>query len=363
MADDTLPTLYTQPGSRWWYYSWYHAGRRERRSCKDFGLHTGIPLEQAMHRLCIELALIPADPPPDAVTLVWFRTAVLHRLDRAHARPGTVKEYRIALNHLTACFGEDYPLRDFRRADVGRLQDYLAALGQQPPTTNKICRHLRGAFSRLVDEELLDRNPFRKFRTIEENGRKKNLTRAETLRFLEVLAAHPDEAIRRLIRIYLFTGRRRGEILFLPRRNIDTTAWTLRVANNKARRLDEQVIRIHPGIRRSVAWFLQQPRRSASAPVPPEPGRPLRDYPFCVCREDYITRVVKRLLRSSGLGALHLHSLRHTFGTLARESGVSREDLQAHYGHSDIATTEIYDHYTPLPEISLGLEFGADNDT
>lgn len=385
---DALPTLFQQPGSRWWYYSWYHAGGRDRLSCRAWDLHTGIPYEEALRRLCIALGITEPGPAPSAETLAWFRDDILHRLERDHARAGTVKEYRIALDHLVSCFGESYPLRNFRRADIGRLQDYLLRT-QEPPTVNKTCRHLRGAFSRLVDDEILDRNPFRKFRKIEEHPPVKHLTREETATFLEVLSRHPEESIRRLIRIFLFTGRRQREILWLPRRNCDLATWTMRVPNAKARRRQSQIIFIPPAIRRSVAWFLQEPRRSHSVPVfPPAeylqsigcltPARDhlTRDLPFNICKPGFLTRRVKSLMLSAGLGVFHpdgseditkthlkLHSLRHTFGTLAREFGASREDLQAHFGHADISTTEIYDHYTPLPEIPLGLDFGAENDT
>ena len=68
------------------------------------------------------------------------------------------------------------------------------------------------------------------------------------------------------------------------------------------------------------------------------------------------TEVVNYVENHDNLTLFDLNALRLPAGT-------SREDLQAHYGHSSLDVTEIYDHFTPLPEISLGLEFGADNDT
>lgn len=53
--------------------------------------------------------------------------------------------------------------------------------------------------------------------------------------------------------------------------------------------------------------------------------------------------IIKRLARRAGLPAIHPHSLRHTFATLALDAGVDMYDLQLAMGHSSSDTTMRYD--------------------
>ena len=335
-----LPILYKRAGSRYWYYSWYTQDGRERFSCRDFGLTVDIPEAKARSKVLEFLGISAPSPETGPETLSWFHEEILRRLEREGKGKSTIKEYRIALDHLLAVYGADYPLRQFRRADIGPLQDKLLKSAQSP-TVNKILRHIRAAFQRLVDDEILERNPFRRFHALREPDRPRHLSKSEALDFLQSVESEPSEAIRRLIRLYLFTGRRRQEILSIRRDCIDLAAGTMRVTNVKSRTREMQSITIPQAVRPDVEWFLSQGKS-------PEP--------FRVCHPDFITRRVKRYLAASGHPDLHLHSLRHTFVTLALGNGVSIWDIKEWLGHSSVLVSEIYGHFTPEREIRLGIE-------
>ncbi|MDD5353049.1 MAG: site-specific integrase [Candidatus Omnitrophica bacterium] len=335
-----LPFLYNRADSRWWWYSWNSPTGRRRESCKPLKLSTDIPRDQALDMLLEYLQLKPKAPVSGTETLSWLQEETLRRVTREGRRESTIKEYRIALDHLIEILGRSYPVSEVKRSDIGRIQEHLLK-NALPPTVNKILRHLQAAFNRLLDDEIIDRNPFRKFTRLREPDHPKHLSRTQIQTFLNRVEGEPREEIRRLIRLYLFTGRRRGEILTVRRENIDLARNTMRVINVKDRMRESQILVIPRAIRADVQWFLDHSER---------------DEPFHICSEGFISKRVKKILREIGMGELHLHSLRHTFATLALMRGESVWKVKEWLGHSAVTVTEIYGHYTAEDEIDLGIE-------
>ena len=79
--------------------------------------------------------------------------------------------------------------------------------------------------------------------------------------------------------------------------------------------------------------------------------------PFNVCRPNTYTHWTKKLLREAGLSEdLHLHSLRHTFVTLALNNGANIRETQKYLGHTKVSTTELYAHDNVERAPKIGLE-------
>jgi len=53
---------------------------------------------------------------------------------------------------------------------------------------------------------------------------------------------------------------------------------------------------------------------------------------------------IGRIKTKIGINKLHPHLLRHTYGTLLNEKGMSAFDLAEIMGHSDVKVTSIYVH-------------------
>ncbi|MGT2463364.1 tyrosine-type recombinase/integrase [Sinomonas atrocyanea] len=71
-------------------------------------------------------------------------------------------------------------------------------------------------------------------------------------------------------------------------------------------------------------------------------------------------RTVQRLARRAGIeGTISPHSLRHTFATLALESGHPLADLQDSMGHADPRTTRRYDRSRGSSRAPLATPWGA----
>ena len=65
-------------------------------------------------------------------------------------------------------------------------------------------------------------------------------------------------------------------------------------------------------------------------------------------RPAHLTRFVQAAAAKAGLEPIGVHGLRHTWATLALESGVHAKVVQERLGHANIATTlDIYSHVVP----------------
>ena len=340
------PTLFKRPNSRWWWLSYYDDHGRLQMSCKKFALSIDkYTKEQAEAILLKELHLVPEAPEPGAETLSWLKDEILRRFQIEGMRKTTIKEYRIALDHLINHCGADFKINEITRAHVYKLQESILKKGSRPPTVNKICRHLRGAFERMVDLEILDRNPFRKFPSLEEiPAGPQHFTPKQLQHFLDIVIRSSNEEGKRLVFICIATGIRRIELLEIQREDIDLENNRVRVMNAKHKRRVKRWITIPKSVHNDFKWFLDR-----------DPG----EHPFKVCHPDTFTHWVKDWIREAGMPeSLHLHSLRHTFTTLALQAGESAWRLKDHLGHADLRTTEGYAH-TDVDdgvEINIGID-------
>ena len=314
----------------WWMWWTEPDGKRVQKS-------TGLPKaeytrEQAQARIN-EVSGSDSKPENKSFTLAWFVDYILDRIEREGVRESTLKEYKIALNHMKALYGDSYSLMKIKKDAVWRIQEYLLDKGNKPPTVNKVLRHLRGAFERLVDDETLDRNPFRKFRGVHEpNDKRKNLSLDELKRFLSIVNDSKNEAGKRLVRICVFTGIRRSEVLSIKRNDVDLINNRVCVQNIKHREKRKRWITIPDEVREHFEFFLKKNKS---------------DTPFMVCYPDTLGDWTKEWMRQADLPEyFHLHSLRHTFITLAIENGTPIREIQRYVDHSDISVTEIYAHDT-----------------
>lgn len=74
------------------------------------------------------------------------------------------------------------------------------------------------------------------------------------------------------------------------------------------------------------------------------------------------SRSFVRLVNRWGLPPLSVHGLRHTWATLALQSGVHPKVVQERLGHSSIAVTmDIYSHVLPAMETDAADRVAADS--
>lgn len=67
---------------------------------------------------------------------------------------------------------------------------------------------------------------------------------------------------------------------------------------------------------------------------------------------NYVTLCFKKAVKAAGLRPIRLHSLRHTYATLALAAGMNPRDLSARLGHSTVAfTLDVYSHAVAALEV------------
>jgi len=325
-----LPKIIRNGRSPWWWYSWYTGGVRVRHPV-PYELGMKVAEHSAEEALAALLGFFGKDEPPEEVRdLSWLMAETRRRVKREGLRDTTLKEYMISLTHLSCVLGSARRVDAIARSDVSRFQDYLLNSGVAPITVNKYCSTLRAAFERLVDDEILVRNPFRKFKRLRHiTSGPQSLTREQFTALMEALKSE-DERYSRLLRISAFLGIRRTEVMGLRRDGISLATGQVRASNNKRHGRPDRWVYFDLAIRDDLIWFLET-----------QPG----ETPFLFCTPDWYSKWTKRLFRKLGLPeSLHLHSLRHTWATFAVESGVDLWRVQQHLDHATILTTEGYTH-------------------
>ena len=254
----------------------------------------------------------------------------------------TVELYNIIFQHLKAIYHPEYSILNIKRDVIDKVKGFLLDQGRKPGAINTYLRTLRAAFERLVIEEKLDRNPLYKFKPIPDNdNKKKHLTLSELREFLNYAKENASEDLYHLIRIYAGTGRRRNEIIFLEREDVDLELGIYRPRNEKSRDKHKLTRSIPDDVLDDFQYFIDKYHT---------------EYPFKFCHPNSITHWVKDLLRKSGHPELNLHSLRHTYITILNEKGYTLRQIQNVIDHSTILVTELYSHDEMVETPSIGIE-------
>ena len=144
------------------------------------------------------------------------------------------------------------------------------------------------------------------------------------------------------MRISIFTGIRRSEILFIERSDVNLDERFYRAVNIKSRDKHKVWREIPKQVYKDFKYFMDGSRSQN---------------PFKVCTPNTFTQWTKKLLQEAGMSEdLHIHSLRHTYVTLGLEQGMSIRQMQKYIDHSSVYMTEIYAHDEAKKTPEIGLE-------
>ncbi len=214
-------------------------------------------------------------------------------------------------------------------------------------TANHYLILIRRMFNLAIQWGLLEKNPaagLDKFKT--PPNRERYLTKEELPRFLNALEEMEDRLSMAAIKLLLFTGCRKGEILSLQwsQVKLDEGRLFLPVTKN--------------GKSRSVV--LNNKSKEVLEILVDNKGENTRtknsDYLFpsrAGARKHFLNDLRKPFLKvcvAAGIDNLRVHDLRHSFASFAVMAGASLYDVQKLLGHSDISMTQRYSH---LPEANL----------
>lgn len=240
------------------------------------------------------------------------------------ARPhATARADKIALDRLMDVAGKSIRVVAITRQHA----DKIKALGLKPRSINTYLRTLRPILQKAVDWGVIQRNPFAGIRMVPVLPEEPvYIHPGEVSRFLFSIK---DLDARRMVTAYIYSGRRRAELVGLMWSDVDMSSerYTIR----KAKRHLTKTYDMHPIF------------KAVLTAIGPQEHGPV----FSRWRHPAtVTHRVKDALRDFGLGHVHLHHMRHTFAVLLREEGVDIKTIADLMGHRDVRATEIYANIT-----------------
>jgi integrase/recombinase XerC len=153
----------------------------------------------------------------------------------------------------------------------------------------------------------------------------------------QLLAALPDDdrgrRDRAVIVTAVLTGLRRTEVLGMTRGSLDLRGdvafYQVRTKGGTVRRRELPA----PALAAIGAYWSGRGARLDALPA----GERL--FPIS---EPGFAAALKRHAARAGLAGVHVHALRHSSAKLRRDAGATLEDVQAHLGHANMATTARY---------------------
>jgi len=329
------------------YVVQYRSARRLRRY--TIGRHGSPWTPEAARREAARLLGIIArgDDPAQAkeaakVEPTFAAFAERYMADHAalHKKPSTVKDQRSLLRcHLVPAFGR-LRLSAITPQLIERLQRKMAAT---PRRANYARDVLAAMFTRAAEWELVPEgfNPARRVRKFKEpRGRERFLSYEELARLgialgtAETAGWSPAAAIAGL-RLLIFTGARKSEILGLHWRMVEFERALLRLPDSKT---GEKIIYLSAP---ALQLLAELPRIAGNPHVLPgeRSGRHLVN----------IEKTWRRVRHDAGLDDVRLHDLRHSFAAIGAGAGLGLPVIGALLGHTETSTTARYAHLAADP--------------
>lgn len=266
--------------------------------------------------------------------------------------PRTIHEYRTDLTLLIRFLKDERNCSSWNEVTYKDLRHYLYFLQNErknsAKTRSRSISSVRGLFSFLFEEELIEKNPSLRLKKPKlEQKLPFFLSQDECELFLDSIKQGSRQPIRDLTIVYLFlfTGIRMSELTQLDVHDINWGNQSIRVYG-KGRK--ERVIPILSPLAAQLHLYLDYREKKLGEMA--SSFSPL----FFAMREKNVFRIHRRTVHDifkkhaqlARLDQRHFtaHKLRHTFATFLYAQGVNLIELKSLLGHANINTTEIYTH-------------------
>jgi integrase len=210
-----------------------------------------------------------------------------------------------------------------------------------PTTANHMLKTLKRMLNLAVQWELLVKSPAVHQEKFKEGPlRQRYLSKEELPRFLKALDKEEDRLSVSAIRVLLYTGCRRTEILALKWRNFkrDERCLFLEKTKNGLSRtvhLNEKAMAVLSELKEKKEM---DPRTRDSEYLFPSRQGTKKGYIYD------LRKPFEKACKDAGIENFRIHDLRHTFASMAVSSGVDLYAVQRLLGHRDITMTQRYAH-------------------
>ena len=151
-----------------------------------------------------------ADAPTLGEMFAEFIEAPTRTKEKRPRSPVTIKGYRYLFEeHLTAW--QDRQVSRITRDDIEKMHNRIGE--QRPYLANRVLSLLKAVFEFGVEHRLYGTNPGAATAVPKKEQRERFLQANELPKFFEALEAEPSEKVRDFIKVALFTGQRRTNVL------------------------------------------------------------------------------------------------------------------------------------------------------
>jgi integrase len=289
--------------------------------------------------------------------------------DPPRLRPSTRREYEGMIGQWILPALGKRAVVDVTADDVKKLHLRITKEGKNRGTPRRadLVLSLVSALFTLAIKEKKWRadNPVQGVRRNGGETRFRMLTAAEIARLIASIQQCRHVAPRRAVLILMATGARRAEVLGMRWSQIDLAAgtWVKPPRSTKQKRL--HVVPLSTWAREVLAAIDREQQAQAERAVKPmsqwvfpaeglrdKNGNP-RDEPVKEIRTTW-----GNICRRANLRDLHLHDLRHVFGSYLASRGTSLYMIGQLLGHSQSKTTQIYSHIALDPQREQVEDFG-----
>ena len=275
-----------------------------------------------------------------------------------HIKPNIGK---VPLEKLTPLELQKFYKKLLEQGRAGRLESRHQAKGLSPKTVRNIHQIISSAMNLAREQKLITANPAEGCALPRLEHKEMKTLLVEQLQ--SFLRESKDSGVFELYYLELATGLRRGELLGLKWVDIDLERGDLRVRRQIARINGEVVeaplktknaYRTLPLSADAIDVLMQQRRKTGNSEwVFPSPtGGPLSP--------DSVLHMLHRVLKRAGLPKVRFHDLRHTFATLALQSGVDIKTVSGMLGHFSAGfTLDTYAHVTTSAKREAAKTMGS----
>ena len=275
-----------------------------------------------------------------------------------HIKPNIGK---IPLGKLTSLELQMFYKKLLEKGRVDRLESKHRSKGLSAKTVRNIHQIISSAMKLAQEQKLISTNPAEGCALPRlEHREMQTLPPGQLQAFLREAK---DSGVFELYYLELATGLRRGELLGLKWEDIDLELGDLRVRR--------QIARINGGVveaplktknayrtlslaEDTIDILKAQKKKTGSSPwVFPSPtGGPISP--------DSVLHMLHRVLKRAGLPRVRFHDLRHTFATLALQSGVDVKTVSGMLGHFSAGfTLDTYAHVTTASQRQAAKTMGS----
>ena len=206
--------------------------------------------------------------------------------------------------------------------------------GLSSSTIRGVHTMLHSALDRAVKEKLLLHNPAEDCVVPKLQRQEMRTLKPEDMR--AYLEAAERRGVLALFYLELVSGIRKGELAALLWSDLDAEHGTISVSKQVGRNAVREISIPREAVELLVQEHQRHPESHYLFPSPRTGG---------MYHPDSIVNLHKKILKDAGLEYIRFHDLRHTFATVALQSGVDVKTVSAMLGHYDAGfTLRTYTH-------------------